>query len=282
MRWKLPSATCACRFSITNYKQQISRPAAQSAFLKYYLDLVFIVAGAFAFYQLRQRGSLATKDVFGGLSADPILLVTPSLFMLMIALVFLRLFPLVLRVAVWLSRNIPGPTISLGLTRMVRNPVQHSRLILLLILTTAVGMFAAGFRATLEQGYEDRAAYKAGAEARIGDIRTPFAASNDELQKAMTRATGSTSVSTALRQEGYYNSAKFRSENVVVLGVETAKHFDNDGCPVEQRCGMDLRNGRRRKRDWLDCGEQLVQRTAEVRFDHVPNRRPWLGGHLIS
>ena len=216
----------ACRFSITNYKQQISSPAAQSAFLKYYLDLVFIVAGAFAFYQLRQRGSLATKDVFGGLSADPILLVTPSLFMLMIALVFLRLFPLVLRVAVWLSRNIPGPTISLGLTRMVRNPVQHSRLILLLILTTAVGMFAAGFRATLEQGYEDRAAYKAGAEARIGDIRAPFAASNDELQKAMTRATGSTSVSTALRQEGYYNSAKFRSENVVVLGVETAKFAD--------------------------------------------------------
>ncbi len=213
----------ACRFSITNYKQQISRPAAQSAFLKYYLDLVFIIAGAFAFYQLRQRGSLATKDVFGGLSADPILLVTPSLFMLMIALVFLRIFPLALRVAVWLSRNIPGPTISLGLTRMVRSPVQHSRLILLLILTTAVGMFAAGFRATLEQGYDDRAGYKAGAEARFGDVRAPFAASNDDLRAAAERATGSNSVSVATRLDGYYNATKFRSENIIVLGVETGK-----------------------------------------------------------
>ena len=216
----------ACRFSITNYKQQISRPAAQSAFLKYYLDLVFIVAGAFAFYQLRQRGSLATTDVFGGLSADPILLATPSLFMLMIALVFLRLFPLALRVAAWLSRNIPGPTISLGLTRMVRNPVQHSRLILLLILTTAVGMFAAGFRATLEQGYNDRAAYQAGAEARIGDVRTPMGANNEVFRETIARTTGSDDVTIAFRQEGYYSITRLRSENVVFLGIETERFTD--------------------------------------------------------
>jgi ABC-type antimicrobial peptide transport system permease subunit len=216
----------ACRFSITNYKQQISRPAAQSAFLKYYLDLVFIVAGAFAFYQLRQHGSLATTDVFGGLSADPILLATPSLFMLMIALVFLRLFPLALRVAAWLSRNIPGPTISLGLTRMVRNPVQHSRLILLLILTTAVGMFAAGFRATLEQGYDDRAGYQAGAKARIGDVRAPFGANNEVFRSTIEGVTGSGDVSIALRQEGYYSITRLRSENVVILGVELDRFVD--------------------------------------------------------
>jgi hypothetical protein len=45
--------------------------------------------------------------------------------------------------------------------------LHYSRLILLLLLATAVGMFAAGFRATLEKSYEDRAAYEAGAAGRL-------------------------------------------------------------------------------------------------------------------
>ena len=47
---------------------------------------------------------------------------------------------------------------------MVRSPLHYSRLILLLLLATSVGMFAAGFRATLEQSYSDRAAYQSGAD----------------------------------------------------------------------------------------------------------------------
>jgi len=209
----------ACRFSITNYKQQISRPPSQPAFLRYYLDLVVLAIGAFAFYQLRDRGTLATEKLFGETSADPVLLAAPSLFIVMIALVFLRLFPVALRLAVWLSRSLNGPTIALGLTRMVRSPLQHSRLILLLILTTAVGVFAAGFRATLEQGYSDRAAYQAGAAARLEDIRKPFGVSVPAFTAAISAGTGSNDVSPALRYEGYFNTSQFRSEPIVTLGL---------------------------------------------------------------
>ncbi len=215
----------ACRYSITNYKQQISRPPVQSAFLKYYLDLVLIGAGLFAFYQLRQQGGLATEDLFGGHSADPLLLLAPSLFMLMMALVFLRIFPIVLRLAVWLSSSIPGPTISLGLTRMVRSPVQHSRLILLLILTTAVGMFAAGFRATLEQGYEDRASYQAIAKTTLRDVRQPFNVGNEQFVNTVSRATGAQDVSPAYRTDGYYSVTLFQSRNVTLAAYES-KRFE--------------------------------------------------------
>ncbi|MEZ4482655.1 MAG: FtsX-like permease family protein [Dehalococcoidia bacterium] len=116
----------ASSLSITNYKQQISRPPAQSAFLRYYLDLVLIAVGAFAFYQLRQRGSFLTESLFGDLSVDPVLLATPTLFMLMVALVFLRLFPLFLRALLFISRPLNGPSVSVALTRMARSPLQHS------------------------------------------------------------------------------------------------------------------------------------------------------------
>ena len=209
----------ACRYSITHYKQQLSRPPSQSAFLRYYVDLVLVAAAAFAFYQLRQKGSFVTESLFGDLSADPILLATPTLFMVMVALVFLRVFPLVLRLVLWLTRSLSGATISLGLTRMARSPLQHSRLILLLLLATAVGMFAAGFRSTLERGYEDRAAYKAGAEGRVFDIRQPAGLGSPRFEEAVSKSTGVSDACAALRLSGYYNSTRYRSDAVSFLGV---------------------------------------------------------------
>ena len=209
----------ASRYSITNYKQQISRPPRQPVFLRYYLDLVLIAIGAFAFYQLRQRGSLVTEKLFGDLSADPLLLVTPTLFMLMVALVFLRLFPLALRLGLWMSRRLDGPTLSMSLTRMARSPLQHSRLILLLILTTAVGMFAAGFRATLEKGYNDRAAYAAAAPTRLVDIRAPLNLTNARFEETIRSLTGATRVSPAVRLGGSVSISRYSSETVQVLGV---------------------------------------------------------------
>ncbi len=216
----------ACGYSITHYKQQISRPPRQPAFLRYYLDLVLIAGAGFAFYQLRQKGSFVTEDLFGGLSADPILLATPTLFMLMVALVFLRLFPLLLQAVLWLTKALKGPTIALGLTRMARSPLQHSRLILLLLLATAVGMFAAGFRSTLERGYEDRAAYRAGAESRIADIRNPANQPVEAFRSAVMAATGTTGAVAAARANAYYTPETFRSVNIQVLGVEPQQFQD--------------------------------------------------------
>ncbi len=193
----------ATRNSIVNYKQTLARPPQQPAFLRYYLDLGLIVVGAFLFYQLRQRGSLVTDKLFGDLSADPLLLITPTLFMLMIALVFLRLFPLVLRVASWAGRGLNGATIPLGLVHLVRSPLHYSRLILLLLLATAVGMFAAGFRATLEQSYNDRSSYEAGAPARIKYTRGDYPP--DRFVTQIERLTGTDDVTPVARLTANYS-----------------------------------------------------------------------------
>ncbi|MFI4928110.1 MAG: ABC transporter permease, partial [Burkholderiales bacterium] len=210
----------ACRYSITNYKQEISRPRTQPAFLRYYLDLVVIGVAALAFYQLRQHDSLATNNIFGNRSTDPILLATPALLILTVALVFLRLYPIVLRLVAWLTRRINGAAISVGLTHMVRSPVQHSRLILLLILTTAVGVFAAGFRATLEQGYQDHAAYQAGAEVHIQDIRKPTGEPLPQFNSTIASITGSKSFTATSRVDATVNLAAFKYVNASVLGVQ--------------------------------------------------------------
>jgi putative ABC transport system permease protein len=210
----------AAGYSIVHYKQHLARPPQQPVFLRYYLDLVLIAVGAFAFYQLRQRGSFVTERLFGDLSADPLLLITPTLFMLMIALVFLRLFPVLLRGVAWLARGLDGAAVPLGLWHMVRSPLHYSRLILLLILATSVGMFAAGFRATLEQSYADRAAYEAGAPGRIEAVRTPANVPTDRFVEAIVGATDAAVVSPVARLSGSYSISLFNSEDLTLLAVE--------------------------------------------------------------
>ena len=205
--------------SVVHYKQSLARPPKQPLFLRYYLDLVLVGVGAFLFYQLRQRGSLVTESLFGDLSADPLLLVSPALFTLMIALVFLRLFPVVLRVASWALRGLSGATILLGLWRMVRSPLHYSRLILLLLLATSVGMFAAGFRATLDRSFEDRAAYEAGAPGRIVDIRSPDRLSPERLEEFFESVDGLDEASAVARMEVSYVPEVGRSVSAQLLGV---------------------------------------------------------------
>jgi hypothetical protein len=209
----------ATRNSIVHYKQSLARPPGQTLFLKYYLDLVVVGIAAYAFYQLRQRGSLVTERLFGDLSADPLLLVTPTLFMLMIALVFLRVFPLVLHVASWAGRGLNGVTIPLGLWHLVRSPLHYSRLILLLLLATAVGMFAAGFRATLERSYDDRASYEAAAPARLAGIADRLSLPPSSFVDRIESTTGATDVSPVARLTGTYTAARFSYESFELLGL---------------------------------------------------------------
>ena len=205
--------------SMVHYKQSLARPAKQPLFLRYYLDLVLVGVGAFLFYQLRQRGSLVTENLFGDLSADPLLLVSPALFMLMMALIFLRLFPVILGVASWALRGLSGATVLLGLWRMVRSPLHYSRLILLLLLATSVGMFAAGFRATLDRSFEDRAAYEAGAPGRLVDIRAPERLSPERMEEAIEALDGLDQASAASRLEVAYVPETGRSVSAELLGV---------------------------------------------------------------
>lgn len=212
----------AARQSTIDYKHSLARPQTQPIFLRYYMDLVLVGVGAFLFYQLREKGSLVTEKLFGGLSADPLLLASPTLFMLMVALVFLRLFPLALRLAAWATHRLESPTVALGLSRMTRAPMQYSRLILLLLLATAVGMFAAGYRATLERGYDDRAAYTAGAESRLENIRQPVNVSDETLQTTVLNATGASAASLGARGIGSYNLSQYSSVGLVVDAIDTA------------------------------------------------------------
>jgi hypothetical protein len=116
---------------------------------------------------MKQRGTLLTQKVFGDLGVDPLMLITPLLFMLAVAIIFLRVFPILVNLASRLSRYITNSVVVLTLRYMARNPIHYSRLILLLMMAASVGMFSASFLGTLNRSYFERVAYAAGSDVRL-------------------------------------------------------------------------------------------------------------------
>jgi hypothetical protein len=211
----------ATRSTVVQQRTSSSRPPKQAAFTRYYLDLVLVGLGAILFYELNRRGGLVTNELFGEQSVDPVLLLTPAFFILTVGIVFLRLFPLALRLLAWLVARLQGTAVLIGMWQLVRNPVHYSRLVLLLMLATAVGMFAASFGATLDHSYADRAGYEAGAPLRIKEIRRSEAPGPTLLAPTVRDATGAEAASPVMRIEGSLSGGNvFDRTNFALLGVE--------------------------------------------------------------
>jgi hypothetical protein len=180
---------------------------------------VLVIVGGILLYQLDRRGSLVNDDFFGEQSVDPVVLLTPAFFILTVGLVFLRLFPVALRLLAWAVSKAQGAAVLIGMWQLVRNPVHYSRLVLLLMLATAVGMFSASFGATLDASYADRASYEAGAEVRIDNVRSVQASGPNDVNAAVQSQSGVQGITQVYRMSGSEGDLGGRT-SFEIIGVE--------------------------------------------------------------
>lgn len=216
----LVPALFATRRTIVHYKQSSGRHDATPFFFKYYLDLFFIGLLGLLFIRLEQEGALASDDLFGGIEVDPVVLLSPALFLLTAGVLFLRVFPLVLRLIGMLLARTRLTSLVVATWHLVRNPTHYGRLVLMLVLATSLGTFAAGFGSTLNESYADRAAYEAGAEARVVDLR-PRVPDATTLYEGVDDAPGVVSAAAVLRESADYRLDTFNGLTVDVLGIDS-------------------------------------------------------------
>lgn len=214
----LVPAIQAARRGVVHHRQLSARPPSAPFWQRFYLDLVALVFGGVLYWELRQRGSLLTMKVFGGLGVDPLLLITPMLFMLAVAVVFLRLFPIIISLATRLSRYVGNAPVVLGLWYMARNPVHYGRLILLLIMAASVGMFSATFLGTLERSYNERTMYSTGGDVRLEQLNDQYS-SKDALSERYLSVPGVENVSIAYRSNGTVGTM-FTQTEFTLLAVD--------------------------------------------------------------
>ena len=207
------------RATVVRYARASSRPQDRPAFQRYYLDLVVVGIGALLFFQLQQSGSLVTEDLFGGLDQDPLLLIAPAVFVVTVAVLFLRLFPLLLRGVAWITGRLGGASLQIALWHLTRAPLQPGRLALLLIMATSLGMFGGTFGATLSRSFDDRASYEAGAPIRLADIRAS-GASAEMLRDDVRGLPGVAAAAPVARANASSSRGQFNVLHAAVLAVD--------------------------------------------------------------
>ncbi|MCH8062676.1 MAG: hypothetical protein IH861_09245 [Chloroflexi bacterium] len=85
------------RAGLIIHKLRSSRPPSVPLFQRYHLDLLLLVIGGLVFWELNARGQLVSGGLFKGVQVNEALLLAPVLVLTLVALVFMRLFPLIVR-----------------------------------------------------------------------------------------------------------------------------------------------------------------------------------------
>lgn len=161
----LPAFVVARR-GILSVRREEARPAGRSLVQRYYLDFGFVALAGFLLWQLRQRGTVFDPGSVGGWSTDPMLLLSPLVITLAVALMILRFYPPVVRLGVAVLLLFKGTAVAIGLRRAGRSPASYARLMLLLVMSVSVGTFAASYGPTVGRSLDERVRYESGVGAR--------------------------------------------------------------------------------------------------------------------
>lgn len=155
------------RIDLLEWQRQVARPARWAGWQRLYLDVLLLAFGGLIYWQLTESGSFVLRRVGSTQFADPLLLLGPSLLLIAVALIFLRVFPYVLRLATRLTKGARGLILPLGLARLSRDPRGPSRVVLLISLAAGLILFANAFESSLAMRQVQVAHYLAGADLRV-------------------------------------------------------------------------------------------------------------------
>ena len=157
----------ATRRNLLDWQLTRARPARLAKWQKLYLDLFLLVLGGMAYWQLGQSGSFVLGRFRDNQLADPVLLLGPSLLLIAVAMLSLRVFPYLLQFVAWLFQRTRGVLFPVGLARLARDPVKPSRVVILISLTAGLALFTSSFGVSLARSQKEMAHYLAGSDLRI-------------------------------------------------------------------------------------------------------------------
>ena len=214
--------------TIVSFKAERARDLRAPLWQRLFIDFLLLVPALYGYQQLRTNGmigvpgvSISTDDPF----RNPLLLLAPALLLFALSLVSLRFLPRILGLLAWLFARLPGVAIVTALRFLSRTPRAYGGPVLLIMLTLGLATFTASMARTLDQHSQDRAHYRAGADARFvspgvavvsgGDLRDiPLALINQSSSSGPVQE-----VTQSLSQDYFYVPIE---DYATIPGVTTA------------------------------------------------------------
>lgn len=164
----------ASEHTIVSYKQERARARRKPLWQRAYLDMLLLIPALYGLYTLQQAKNGLLRIL--GFSAgsvnpfeNPLLFLLPTLFILSLSLLLLRLLPFLLSALAWLSAHLPSLPSLLALRQLARSGGAHAGPLALMALTLSLAGFVASMAATLDHYLVDSAYYEAGADLNLAE-----------------------------------------------------------------------------------------------------------------
>lgn len=163
---KLWTVSTSARATVVTQAREHARATQAPFWYRAYLDLLLIIPTVYAYQQFLQRGWLGAlvQDRPQDLYQDPLLVLVPGLFIITMALIAMRLFPLLMRLLDLLSARLPWFPSYLALRQLGRQSHAYINPLLLVIVSLALGVYTLSLAASMDQWLADRVAYRVGAD----------------------------------------------------------------------------------------------------------------------
>ena len=221
------STLMAARQGMVEFRQSGARPPRAPFIHRSYLDILALVLIGLIWWQIQTRGSFLVRSLgTGELEVDISLLLGPLLGLLAIGLLVMRFFPLAVALVARIMEPVGPVWLVQGLRRVSRDPIMPGALVVLLMLTTSLGVIGSTFSSTIERSQRDRALYDSGADLRIEHSvgRAPISLLG--LSNLTKRLDGVETISEVLRTTGTLTIGAFDQIPVSIVAVNTDNFAD--------------------------------------------------------
>jgi hypothetical protein len=221
------STLVASRKGIVEFRQSGARPPRAPFIHRSYLDILALVLIGLIWWQIHARGSFLMRSLgTGELEIDISILLGPLLGLLAMGLLVMRFFPLAVALVAKMMESLGPVWLVQGLRRVSRDPIMPGALVVLLMLTTALGVIGSTFSSTFERSQRDRALYLSGADLRIqhGAGATPVSLLG--MAHLSQRLDEVETISEVLRTTATLSTSAFDHAEVSILAVDTSNFAD--------------------------------------------------------
>lgn len=164
----------AAKHTIITYKQDRARQTQRPWWQRAYLDLLLLIPAGYGMYLLQRS---ETGDPLGGtagLPADPfqnpLLLLVPALGIFAVALLVIRLLPLVMSAIAWVASKTRSVGVLLAARYLSRSTSGYTAPLILLVMTLSLSTFTATLAQTLDRHMHDQTFYKVGADVHVIEL----------------------------------------------------------------------------------------------------------------
>ena len=168
----LVPAYSASNTSIVSHKQRAARGTGHALWEKLFLDFVLLIVAGFGYYIFTQRQDviLVTGASAADIKINPLLFIIPTLFIIGASLLFLRLYPYLIKGIYQVGRKAWSPSAYATLVQVGRTFKSYHFLVVFLIMTLSIGIFSATAARTINRNMEEKVQYSVGCDIVAQEI----------------------------------------------------------------------------------------------------------------